>query len=139
MAKIETNIEVLYDARDYKFGKIVIEMKKEKIGNMYNMEITDFVETTLITEVENGVPTTSISTSLLRAKPYQKSVEEIDSLYAMVNEMVDVSLPFTQRQDKIEALGLLLHVQNDFLKNSSGKSTGKTVYNLNPNVWQIKE
>ncbi len=139
MAKIETKEEVLYDARDYKFGKIVIEMKKEKVGNMYNMEITDFVETTLITEVENGEPLISISTSLLRTKPYQKSVEEIDALYAIVNQMVDLSLPFTQRQDRIEALGLLLHVQNDFLKNSSGKSTGKTVYNLSPNVWQIKE
>jgi hypothetical protein len=139
MAKIETKVELLYDSRDNKWGRIVIEMTKQQVGNFYNLTITDYLETSTVTEIEGQEPIISKSLSFIRTKPYQKTVAEVDGLYNAVSGYVDSKLPFTEKQYQIENFALLVYVQNDWKKDREGNPVvGKTIYDLLPSDWQIK-
>lgn len=126
MAKLQTKIPVLYDARDCKIATVIVEMKVIENGNDFTVEINDFAE-------NEGV------TTHIKTKSFFKSAAEINGLYEMVSPMVDQSLPYSEREKQTKEFALLVFVQNDFVKDGEGKSmVGKTIYNLTPNDWEIK-
>ena len=125
MAKIQTKVPVLYDSRDHKFGKVIIEMNVTQNGAGHTIEVSDS------SNVEGVI-------THLRRKTFYKTAEEINGLYDMVASMVDPELSYTEREASMKSYALLAFVQNDPIKDAEGKNIkGKTIYNLKPDDWEI--
>ena len=132
MAKLITTKEVLYDARDYKFGKVIIEMKTTRQGDFYHIEVIDTAVKEI--EVDGQIQTTS---SFIKRKDLQKPTAEVDGLYAMVSASIPTDLSYTERQCKIEEIALLVYVQNDWIKDENGENTDFLIYGLQPADFEI--
>lgn len=126
MAKLNTTVPVLYCTRDNKTAVIITEMIVTENGDGFTVDINDYAD-------NDGV------VMHIKRKSFFKTAEEINGLYDMVSPMVDQTLPYSEKQIQTKEFAFLVYVQNDFIKDAAGNTIeGKTIYNLNPDQWEIK-
>lgn len=139
MVQIQTKKSVLYDARDNKFGKIVLQLETTPSQYGYEAIITDFVEKSTETQDSEGIPVIGYYLEKIRTKTLIITKDQINYLFGLVSAQIPTELPYFDREKMLFKYAFLAYVQNDFIKDASGQLiTGKTIYNLNPSDWEVK-
>lgn len=111
MAKIKSNVELIYDARNKKQGFLLIEISKwsyEPNNGRYTAKVNDYVLKTIDAE---GVPT--ISQQLISSKDVVYSKLQIDSLFSLLANPIELTESYSDEMDNLISMALLYVTQQD--------------------------
>ncbi|KIA86574.1 hypothetical protein [Flavobacterium sp. AED] len=109
MAKIKSNIELLYDSRDGKKGFLQVEItewKFELANNRYSAIVNDYLVT--IEDVQ-GVQTEKFKN--INTKTNYYPILEIDTLFHYLNNSIDITEDFSGELDNLISEALLFETQ----------------------------
>lgn len=109
MAKIRSNIELLYDSRDGKKGFLKIEItewKFEIFNNRYCAIVNDYLVTN---EDVDGVIIETSKNINTKTNYYPKL--EIDTLFHYLNNSIDMSEEFSSELENLISMALLFETQ----------------------------
>ena len=99
-----------------------------KSGDCYQISVKDYV----VNEIDNGDGTTSKSFSLCKEKSMQIPIATINGLFELVSADIPAETPYSEREDLARELAFLVYVKNDIIA-----STGKLIYQLEPQDFEI--
>ncbi len=140
MYQIQTKSDAVhYDARENKYGRIVMQMEPRQVPNGYQALITDYVEKKTITKNPEGEDVEGIYLQQINSKSVLIESEKINLLIQMLGKSIPASITYFEREKLLFQNAFLIYVQNDPIKDNAGNPIpGKTVYNLNSTDWEIR-
>jgi len=111
MAKIKSNVELVYDARNKKSGFIQIEISNwsyEPNNERYCAKVNDYV----LTEIDvDGVLTSAKKLIYTRQAFYSKA--QIDGLFYLLQNPIELTEIYSDEMDNLIAMALLYITQQD--------------------------
>lgn len=139
MIEIQTKNEILYNARENHFGRVIIRMESIPSEAGYDVTITDFAERSVVTKDQDGNDVAGTVSLKLQSKVLNIPSAEINQLYGYVDAIVPKSMPYFERERELQRAALLAYVSSDFVRDQNGQQVqGKTIYGLSPTDWEIR-
>jgi len=111
MAKIKSNVELIYDARNKKSGFIQIEISNwayEPNNGIYTAKVNDYV--LKVFSIDN-VPTTI--KELISTKQVNYSKVQIDGLFYLLQNPIELTESYSDEMDNLISMALLYVTQQD--------------------------
>jgi len=111
MAKIKSNVELVYDARNKKSGIVQIEISSwayEPENNRYLVKVNDYVLEEIEVEGEM-VP----AKKLIYSRQVVYSKTEIDGLFFMLQNPIELTESYSDEMDNLISMALLFVTQQD--------------------------
>ena len=132
MAKIKSNIELIYDSRSQKQGIIQLEINSwnfDASNKRYVAIVEDFVINQIQTDISNQDLTMSTvienRKTLISSIKKHYSKEQIDGLFALLQNPIQLTESYTDEMDNLISMALLFKTQQE------------PIYNSVSNNWQI--
>lgn len=115
MVRVKSNIELVYNSRKQASGIIVIDIAQwqyDIAGGRYLAVVSDYVAVEVEVEVE-GVTETIEQLTLISSKDVVYTKEQIDMLFYMLNNPIDITESYSGEMDDLISKALLYTTQTD--------------------------
>ena len=115
MAKIKSTVQLNYDSRTGKVGIIQLEVndwKYEPQNSRYIADVYDYLIENIEVETETGLQTIERKT-LIHNKKINYNSTDIDNLFYMLNNPIELTESYTLEMDNLISMALLYVTQQE--------------------------